>query len=151
MITRDILDKYLLMEKEIKSLERSIDYYGKHQLNSVHGVVKSSKKSIPFSDGYCVVSGPEVKTSRERDEKIKQLYIDLVVNRERVEEMKTDIESWIEGIPIVDVENRLIIRMKYIDRMKDWEIAEELGYDRSTISGKIRNCIEKYCDICIEK
>ena len=53
--------------------------------------------------------------------------------------MKLEIETYIESMD--SIEDKLIMRLKYIDKWTDEKIGDELGYDRSTISKKIEKIL----------
>lgn len=135
VLTRQNMEKYANIEREINRIERKLDYYTKNPIASVHGVVKGSMKNYPYAEKHFVISGSDVKTTDERDKKIKNLVIMLQNKRKEYEDFELEIDIAIEEIE--DMEIRQILEMKYIEKMKDYDIAEELGYERSTISKKI--------------
>ena len=62
------------------------------------------------------------------------------------EDMKLDIESFLENTEILTMGEQTVLRLKYVDGFTDEQIGEELGYDRSTISRKIDKIVKK-CDV----
>ena len=66
---------------------------------------------------------------------MNQLIVDLHGNEQLYEDMKLDIELFIESL--TKIEDKAILRLKYIDKWTDERIGAELGYDRSTIYKKI--------------
>lgn len=72
---------------------------------------------------------------------MKQLVIDLEGNKKLYEDMKLDIESFINKLD--SIEDKTIMRLKYIDRYTDEQIGRELKFDRSTINRKIDKIIKK--------
>ena len=134
---QEMLKQYRFLEKEIKRLERKIEYYIKHPLKMEHGVVQSSMKSYPYAPTHLVISGTDAKSDEERQRKIKQLVVELYARKEEYEKLQLDIDIAIEKID--DIEMRNIIHMKYRENMTDDAIASELGYERSTICKKIQN------------
>lgn len=135
VLTRDLFEKYNAIEREIKRINRKLDYYASHPVSAVHGVVSGSRRSFPYSQCHFVVSGSDVKSDEARKRKIQNLIIELQNRKAEYEELQISIDIAIEDIE--DIEMRQIIQYKYIDRLSDFEIGQELGYERSTISKKI--------------
>lgn len=135
ILSRELLEKYNAIEREIKRINRKLDYYAMHPVAAVHGVVAGSRKSFPYSQRHFVVSGSDVKSDEKRKQKIQNLMIELQNRKREYEEMQIEIDIAIEEIE--DIEMRQILQYKYIDRMTDFEIGQELGYDRSSISKKL--------------
>lgn len=134
-ITRDFLSQYIYLESEIKRIDRRLEYYKDHPLISEHGVVKGSMGQFPYAECHFVVSAPRVLSDEERQKKIRQLVIDLEGNKSLYEDMKLEIEGFLETLS--DMEMKSILKMKYVDRKRDCDIARELGYERSTVTKKI--------------
>lgn len=135
IITSDYLAQYVYLEQQIKTMERKLKYYKAHPLISEHGVVKGSMSNYPYAECHYVVSAPRVKSGSERNALINQLIIDITGNKEYYEDMKLDIEQFIESIQ--DIEMKTILQMRYMDNRKYDEIGDALGYDRTTVSKKI--------------
>ena len=135
MITKKDLENYNLIQREIKRIERKLEYYKLHPLTSEHGVVTGSMKSFPYAEKHFVLSAPNVKSDRERKKQVQQLTFTLIQRKQELEELKFAIDVAIEEID--DMELRQIVQMKYIDEMKDSDIADELGYERSSITKKL--------------
>lgn len=141
VITRDYLARYAYLESYIKSVKRRLKYYETHPLASEHGVVAGSRREFPYIQCHFVISAPNVKSDEERKKAISQLKIDLAGNQQLYEDMQMDIECFIEELE--SIEDKTILRLKYIDRLTDEQIGRELGYDRSSISKKIDKILEK--------
>ena len=141
IITREYLAKYIYLESYIKSVKRRLRYFETHPLTSQHGVVSGSHKEFPYIQCHFVISAPNVKSDEERKKAIMQLKVDLAGNQQLYEDMQMDIECFIEEIE--NIEDKTILRLKYIDRLTDEQIGRELGYDRSSISKKIDKILEK--------
>lgn len=135
MITREYLAQYTYLESQIKSMERKLRYYEKHPLTAYHGVVKGSMGGFPYAQCHFVVSAPEIKSDEERKRKISQLIIDVKGNKQLYEDMKLDIECFVENIS--DLEMKTIMQMKFVDNLPLEKIGDQLGYDKSSISKKI--------------
>ena len=135
VITREFLAQYVYLDSYIKSIRRRLKYFENHPITSVHGVVSGSMKEFPFAQCHFVISAPNVKSDEERKRIVNQLIVDLHGNEQLYEDMKLDIELFIESL--TKIEDKAILRLKYIDKWTDERIGAELGYDRSTISKKI--------------
>lgn len=141
MITREYLAQYIYLESNIKSIQRRLKYFNMHPVTSSYGVVRGSMNEFPYVECNFVVSGANVKTNEEREKLINQLIIDLEGNKTLYEDMKLDIEISINKLD--SIEDRTIMRLKYIDRYTDEQIGRELNFDRSTINKKIDKIIKK--------
>ena len=141
MITREFLAQYVYLDSYIKSIRRRLKYFESHPVFAEHGVVSGSMKCFPYAQCHFVVSGPNVKSDEERKKLVSQLLVDLHGNEQLYEDMKLDIEMFIESLE--SVEDKAIMRLKYIDKWTDERIGSELGYDRSTISKKIDKIIKQ--------
>ncbi len=141
IITREFLAQYVYLDSYLKSIRRRLKYFENHPVLSEHGVVRGSMRGFPYAQCHFVVSGPNVKSDEERKKLVKQLAIDLRGNQQLYEDMKIDIEMFIERLD--KIEDKAIMRLKYIDKWTDERIGAELGYDRSTISKKIDKIITK--------
>ncbi len=139
IITREFLAQYVYLDSYIKSIQRRLRYFEKHPVSASHGVVSGSMQNFPYAQCHFVVSGPNVKSDEERKKLVSQLLIDLQGNQQLYEDMKLDIEMFIESLD--KIEDKAILRLKYIDKWTDERIGSELGYDRSTISKKIDKII----------
>ncbi|MCR5754494.1 MAG: DUF1492 domain-containing protein, partial [Acetatifactor sp.] len=118
-----------------------LKYFEKHPVLAEHGVVSGSMKNFPYAQCHFVVSGPNVKSDSERKRIVNQLIVDLHGHEQLYEDMKLDIECFIESLD--DIEDKAILRLKYIDKWTDEQIGSDLGYDRSTISKKIDKIITR--------
>ena len=85
---------------------------------------------------FCCIR-PYNKSSEERDKAIRQLIIDLKGNERLLNDMKLDIELYLETLPPEYLEIKHILALKYVEGKKDGEIAGIIKCDRSTISKKI--------------
>lgn len=141
VITREFFAQYVYLDSYIKSIRRRLKYFENHPILAEHGVVSGSMKEFPYTQCHFVISGPNVKSDEERKKVVSQLLIDLHGNEQLYEDMKLDIEIFIESLD--RIEDKAIMRLKYIDKWTDERIGTELGYDRSTISKKIDKIIVK--------
>lgn len=135
MVSKELFEKYNAIEREIKRINRKLDYYSQHPMSGIHGVVSGSRRDFPYSECHFVISGSDVKSDEARKQKIQNLMIALQERKREYENIQIEIDIAIEEIE--DIEMRQILQYKFIDRMTDYEIGNELGYERSTISKKI--------------
>jgi DNA-directed RNA polymerase specialized sigma24 family protein len=147
-LTREYLATYTYLESEIKRLRRRIKYYENNLLTSEYGIVKGSLKQFPFTECHFVVSGASVKSNEEREKVVRQLLIDLKGNEQLFEDMKLEIECFLEKLGIDLLEIKQILYYRYIERRPYDEIAKEMNYDRTTIQKKIDKFLEVHynCD-----
>ena len=66
-----------------------------------------------------------------------------VVRLRFFEDMKLDIEQYLESFPPEYLQDKQLLIMKYVERMSDYDIAAELDCDRSTVSKRIDRIIER--------
>jgi DNA-directed RNA polymerase specialized sigma24 family protein len=134
-LTRELLNQYSSTAKELKNINRKIDYYLNIVDTSEHGVVKGSMKEFPYAQKHFVLSGSSVKSDNERHEKIMQLLVKLQEQKQKYEDLVVDIGLAIEDVP--EPEMNSIFFLKFVEGKTDKEIADTLGYERSTITKKI--------------
>lgn len=134
-LTRELLNQYSSTAKELKNINRKIDYYLNVVDTSEHGVVKGSMKEFPYAQKHFVLSGSSVKSDNERHEKIMQLLVKLQEQKQKYEDLVVDIGLAIEDVP--EPEMNSIFFLKFVEGKTDKEIADTLGYERSTITKKI--------------
>lgn len=137
-LTRELLDDYGKLEREINRINKKLDYYANNPLSASHGVVSGSMRRFPYAECHFVVAAPSIPQTEGREKQVRNLIIELGNRKKEYEDLKFDIDIAIELID--DIEMRQIFQYKYIDELTDAEIGKKLGYDRSTISKKI----EKY-------
>lgn len=136
-LTREYLATYVYLESEIKRIRGRIKHYETHPLQQEYGVVKGSMQQFPFSECNFVVSGPKVKSTKERNQKIQQLMVDLKGNEQLLADMKLEIELYLESLPPEQIEMKHILALKYVDRLTDEEISNRLFISRRTLNRKI--------------
>ena len=141
VLTKQILDDYLKLRRELERINKKLDYYANTPIRASHGVVQGSTKGFPYRECHIVVGAPSMADTQEREKKVRQLMAKLGERKKKYEQMKMDIDIAIENIE--DMEMRQIFQYKYIDEMSNQEIGEELGYDRTTITKKINRFLEK--------
>ncbi len=143
VLTRDYLATYTYLESEIKRIQRRVKYYEDHPAQGTYGVVKGSMQQFPFAECHFVVSGPTVKNTEMREKAVRQLIIDLKGNQQLFEDMKLDIESFLETLPPEEIEIKHILALKYVERKTDEEIGDEIGFSRRAIGDKIDRFLKR--------
>ena len=141
MVTKESLENYLLIPAAIRRIDRKITYYQNHPLQTTYGSVKGSMPNFPYAECHFAVGVADAKDENARNIKVQQLMIDLLRNKKKYEDMKLEIELFIESID--DLEMKEIFNMKYIDLVGEVEIAKKFGYERSTINKKCSNYLER--------
>lgn len=129
-----------LTEKELNQL---------HWINKEIGVLKKQKEELesrsyvkgqeitdmPFGTGTTDKVGSRAIAMQEINElyeiKLKELYV-----------VRGRIERYINTVD--DVEVRLILRLRCINNLSWEQIANETGYERTTVSKKYHNHFNKY-------
>ena len=143
VLTRDYLATYTYLESEIKRIQRRVKYYEDHPAQGTYGVVKGSMQQFPFAECHFVVSGPTVTNTEMREKAVRQLIIDLKGNQQLFEDMKLDIESFLETLPPEEIEMKHILALKYVERKTDEEIGDEIGFSRRAIGDKIDRFLKR--------
>lgn len=146
ILTKQLLTDYALKEREIKRLEDKLEYFANKIPKSEHGVVMGSMKDFPYAPVHFVLSGSDIKSDNERQERIKSLIITISERRQTFLDLEISVGEAIENIS--DAEMREIIELKYIKGYTDQEIAEEFGYERSAITKKLSRFFENQCAKC---
>lgn len=140
ILSRENMNKYQNMEREINRINRKLDYYAKNPIGGSHGVVKGSMGGFPYAECHFVIGAPDVKSNEERHKKVMNLVVELSEKKKQYEDFELEIDIAIEKIE--DIELRQIFQYKYIEKLTDTKIGEILGYDRSTISKKLDRFFE---------
>lgn len=145
VLTREYLEQVTRLEIENKKIRKKIEYYEKHPLQMEHSVVKGSRHQFPYTECQYVVSGAAKPQDEEKRKRvIRQLYIDLYGNEQILEDMRLDIELFLESLPVLDLEIKQILSMRYVDGLTDSEIAKEIKCERSSIGKKVYRFLKRY-------
>ena len=131
-MTRNELAKIRILKVQIKSIQDELN-------------------GIPFSENYTytsdtykdyrsgqgvvkVVSGYGLsKKAYARQQRLKGQLIEKL---DELQDRLKDVERWLDNVE--DEEMAAILRLKYRNGLKDWEIGEELGYSRQAIGMKLK-------------
>lgn len=121
----------LLNEQELN--DKAIDklYDRADAVPVVLGKVVGSSHDFPYTEVRTTVQMDEPK---EADEINRRLRI-RKKRREQIRESVLEIEQFIAGIP--DSIDRQIFEFTYLDGLKQWEVADKVGLERSSISKRI--------------
>lgn len=139
-MTEKELSQYKAIKKEIEDLNRRIEETKQAEV-AQFGTVKGSSKYFPYTPQNFKVAGIDPADATMRQDKVSELLRQREVQRDELLKKQIEIEKYIAGIS--DSTARTIFRMYYIDGMNQWEIAEILGYERSTITYRIKRYINK--------
>ena len=117
------LSRYYWLKKEIKDLEDRLIEFGA-------GI------SSPSLENEISVSGKHESIQERRTELVEK----LINARLSALEEYLRIESYIEKVE--DSEIRQIMRYRFLDLFSWGKIGEEMNYERTTISKKLRNFLK---------
>lgn len=124
---KETLEQYCFLKKEITYLEEKIDKM-KRKSPSVADTVQNG--TIGRRKRITVVYGTDVR----RKNKLKEYNIMLQNFYEDLLQLQIEIECFIEKIE--DAELRTIFRYRYYDKMKWFQIAEQMGYNEESTARK---------------
>lgn len=121
----------LIHEQELN--DRAIDklYDRLANVPVVAGKVVGSSRNFPYT---------EVRTTVQMDEPVESEEINrrLKIREDRKEKIRAavlEIEEFIAAIP--DSADRQIFEMRFLDGKKQWEVADAIGVERSTVSKRV--------------
>ena len=127
-MSKNVLEQYVSIKKEIADLEKRIAECNKklRQLEKeiVCDVVKGSRADLSY--GSIKVEGIATSEIDWHWNLIHERTARLQIFKKRLEEMKVDIESFIESIN--DSETRRIARFRFLDDYSWIEVARLMGY-----------------------
>lgn len=127
------LRQYRALLNEQEKNDKAIDklYDRAAAVPVVLGKVVGSSHDFPYTEVRTTVQMDEPK---EADEINRRLRI-REKRREQIRESVLEIEQFIAGIP--DSIDRQIFEFTYLDGLKQWEVADKVGLERSSISKRI--------------
>lgn len=140
-LTKELLKEYQECENEIIRLENRIEHYANLVIPSEHGVVRGSMREYPYAEKSFVLSGSNIKSDKERNDKLKQLLFTLEERKKYFIDLDIQVGIAIEAIK--DAKMRIMIVDKFINHMTDAEIADKVGYERSVVTRKINNFLKE--------
>lgn len=129
-MTREKLKQYRALKKEIEKLDKDIDklYEKNMDIPTVKGKVTGSSKDFPYIQMHMTV---EMQEPKEADLLLRRIRIKEQRKKE-VEQQALEIEQFISGIQ--DSTDRQIFEMLFLDRKKQREVANAVGYTQGRIS-----------------
>lgn len=130
------LKQYVSIKKEIVDLEKRIEQIYDKEITAVAGKVKGSLACFPYT---------EVRTSVLLDDPTELAARDkLIAMREKkkkeLEDKALEVEIFINGID--DSELRMIFKYRFIDGLRQTEVANLVSLDRSRVSRKISDYLQ---------
>ncbi len=135
-MTKKRLLQYRAKKKEREKLLDKIKDIEMTEVPAVLGKVRGSSKNFPYIEVHTPVLMNEPKASDALNLRIKEYKKRL----ESDEKELLEIEQFISSID--DAETRMILQMAYIDGKRQYDIAWELNIDQSTVSKKIKACLQ---------
>lgn len=135
-MTKNELEQYCKLKKEIAYLKRRLDRLYDKEVPEISGKVQASAPEYPCIRKSVAVQMYEPKANDARNE-----VITLLKDRQRrCEEKMLEVERYIDKIE--DAELRQIFEMRYMEGRKLREIADEVNLDLSVVGKKITAYIE---------
>ena len=133
------LEKYKPKKRELKMIEKQLErLYGRRlDIPVVKGKVTASSKEFPYIETHVSVQMDEPHEADELNRKIKK-------KEARREELRAEmkvVEQFISVMP--EGEDKQIFELYYLEGLKQSEIADEVGLERSSISKRIGD----YCKV----
>ena len=58
VLTREVLEKFSIAEREIARINQKIDYLAQYVVPSEHGIVKGSMTEFPYAERHFEISAP---------------------------------------------------------------------------------------------
>lgn len=141
VLTREVLEKFSIAEREIARINQKIDYLAQYVVPSEHGIVKGSMTEFPYAERHFEISAPNVKQDNARQDKIKNLMIQLHTRQEEYINLSVEVAQAIESID--DPDMRFIIEGKYLKGMTYQEIGDALYTDRGNVCRKLTQFLDK--------
>ena len=130
-MTEKELKDYRKLCREADDLRKRIEKEKKQEIPIISGKVRGSMKEFPYIETHVGVEMYEPEAMEASMERIRRYKAKLL----EAEQKKLEIEQFVEQIS--EPELRLIFRYRFLDGMKQSEIAKEMNMERSGISKKI--------------
>lgn len=132
------LEKYKPNCRELKMIDKALEKLRDKALDipTVKGKVSASCKEFPYIERHVTVEMAEPKASHELSKKIA---IKEARRAQITDEMK-EVEEFIESIQ--EGEERQVFELYYLQGMKQREVADIVGLERSSISKKISDYLQ---------
>lgn len=134
------LKQYQFLKSEIDDLNKRIKKLKSESITQ--DVVSASKGSPSYAKHNITISGVQLSSSR----KLKRLEMMLTDKKAELTTKLIDIEMQIQSID--DSLIRQIIRLKYIDGLKFWQVAQKIGGGNTEASVKM--ALNRYFKSCYD-
>lgn len=132
-MTKKDLNQYKALKKEIERLDKAIENLRDRALGipTVIGKVQASQQDFPYIEQHISV---QMDDPKEADMITRRIQI-RQKRRDEANELCLEIEKFIAEIS--DSVDRQIFEMVYLDGKKQKEVAELMGFERSSIAKRI--------------
>ncbi|MDD3186820.1 MAG: sigma factor-like helix-turn-helix DNA-binding protein [Anaerostipes sp.] len=122
--------QYRSLKKESKDLDKKLNklYDRQEAIPEVMGKVTGSSPEFPYIETHPTIIIAEPK----KNDAVKRLIRAKKNRKKMVDETAVEIETFITNIE--DSKVRRVFELRFIDGLKQKEVAEEVGYSRSRIS-----------------
>lgn len=121
----------LMIDKQINKLEER-----REELPVVMGKVQSSDHDFPYTEQRVSVQMFEPKEAHKIDREI----IRKRARKRQIETEMEEVKEFIENMP--EGEDRQVFELYYLEGMKQREVADIVGLERSSISKKISDYLQ---------
>lgn len=135
-MTKDQLDQYLALKKEVGLLEREIDLLRNRSSEVVTDVVSGSCSTYPYTRRTFSISGLSIRDLDKLESKLQRLQD----RRQRISNAADEIDQFIDQVS--DSQIRQILYFKYLKGMSWRQVARQLG-GKNTEDG-VRKKVERY-------
>lgn len=144
MKNKDVLRQYKSLKVEIQELECRIRNLEEYQSQVESDIVRGSCSSFPYNEVSFHIEGYNIEEEEKKIRRIRKLQ-SLLQNRiSKCEDVKIDIEEFINDIP--DSLTRRVFKYRYIEELSWQAIAMRIGkvhesYPRKYIHDKYLNSL----------
>jgi RNA polymerase sigma factor (sigma-70 family) len=127
-MTEKELKDYRKLCREVDDLRQRLEKEKNREIPVVSGKVRGSMREFPYIETHVGVELFEPEAMEVSLERIRRYQTKLL----EAERKKLEIEQFVEGIS--DPELRLIFRYRFLDGLKQVEIAKRLNMTQSNVS-----------------
>lgn len=121
-----ILEQYIDACELIKETEKEIRDLRKKKKTVVQTNVRGSNPEFPYNPQHFVIQGTTF--SYDEDKKLREKERILEERKANAEEIKTQVEEWMNGIPM---RMQRIIKYKLFENLTWQQVAEKMGRKNS--------------------
>lgn len=132
------LRQYTSIKNEIADLEKRIEKEYSKEITVVAGKVKGSLACFPYTEvrTSVLLSDPTELAARDK------LIATRETKKSQLEAKALEIETFVNCIE--DSETRIIFKYRFLDDMKQREVAEMVNLERSTVSKRISEYLKNH-------